>query len=146
MAGLDVREVTAGRERDTAFRLMGQLFTDLDREGFEAFFEDDRYHLFAGWDGEAVVGLAGVSVRPVLHHERHVWLHDLVVDEPRRGEGHGTRLLEFVEGWAAERGCDLVALPSRTERDRAHRFYEERGYDRWGYVYERRLPGDGGSG
>lgn len=139
MADIDVAPVTTAAERDAAFPVMAQLFPDLDRAGFEAFFDDGRYRCFAARDADGVVGLAGVSVRPVLHHERHVWLHNLVVDADRRGEGVGGRLLAFVEDWAAGRGCDLVALPSRASRDRAHGFYEERGYERWGHVYERRL-------
>lgn len=139
MADATIEPVTPGSDLEAAFPVMRQLFPDLDLEAFEAFFDDDRYRLFARWvDGE-VVGLAGVSVRPVMHHERHVWLHDLVVDEAHRGRGHGSRLLAFVEAWAADAGCDLIALATRPERETARSMYEQRGYDRWGYVYERRL-------
>jgi GNAT superfamily N-acetyltransferase len=43
-----------------------------------------------------------VAVQSLLHHRRGAWLLDLVVDEPRRGEGYGPAILEFVESWARE--------------------------------------------
>lgn len=139
MADADIEEVATPAAVAAAYPVMCQLFEDLDRDEFDAFFDDDRYRLFALWEDGDVVGLAGLSVRPVMHHERHVWLHDLVVDEARRGQGYGSRLLSFVESWAAEAGCDLVALATSPGREAAQGLYDDRGYDRWGYVYERRL-------
>ncbi|WP_254545038.1 GNAT family N-acetyltransferase [Halomarina pelagica] len=134
-----IREATTEREERDAVALLKQLFGDLDDGEVRAFFDDDAYRAFCLYEGDAPVAVAGVSVRPVLHHERHVWLHDLVVEESRRGEGRGARLLAFVEDWARERGCDLAALAARKGNDGARRFYERSGYEPWGTVYERRL-------
>jgi GNAT superfamily N-acetyltransferase len=41
-------------------------------------------------------------VSTLLHHRRHAWLYDLVVDEPVRGEGYGSTMLLFVEEWAEQ--------------------------------------------
>ena len=134
----DIREVDTPAERDAALPVMAELFPDLDPASFAGFFEDDRYRLFAARVDGAVVGLLGLSVRPVMHHERHVWVHDLVVAEGHRGEGHGRALLAFAEDWAADRDLDLVALALREGNEGARRFYEAAGYERWGDVYERR--------
>jgi ribosomal protein S18 acetylase RimI-like enzyme len=37
-----------------------------------------------------------------------------------------------AEAWAREKGCTSVALYSRVDRDRAHRFYERLGYAKKG--------------
>jgi hypothetical protein len=39
----------------------------------------------------------------VIHHERGCWVHDLVVDEAHRGDGHGEALLDALGEWADER-------------------------------------------
>ncbi len=99
----------------------------------------EEYRLFGGFVGGELVAVAGVLVQQFLHHARHAWLYDLVVDEPRREEGHGTSLVEFVEGWAGERGCESVALASPLAKEGTHRYYENRNYERWGYVIEKEL-------
>ena len=100
---------------------------------------DDDYHLFGGYDEDELVAVAGVVLTNVLHHVRHAWLYDLVVDEPHRGEGYGTELVRFVEAWAADRDCERMALASPREKEATHRFYEALDYERWGYVVERAL-------
>lgn len=81
---------------------------------------DDEYHLFGGFVERELVGVAGVLLPHVLHHTRHAWLYDLVVDEPQRENGYGTALVEFVERWADERGCEYVALASPATKDGVH--------------------------
>ena len=64
---------------------------------------------------------------------------DLVVDEPRRGEGYGSELVAFVEAWAAERNCESVALASPLGKAAIQGYYERRDYEKWGYVVEKEL-------
>lgn len=104
-----------------------------------AWTSEEGYHLFGGYlDGE-LVAVAGVLVEHLLHHTRHAWLYDLVVDEPRRGNGHGTAMVEHVERWAAERDCDSVALASPLGKKSIHRFYGEQAHTKWGYIIEKEL-------
>lgn len=133
---------------DEAVPLLRQLWTDADDEFVRSWRDEDDYRLFGLYEsdgdgpGEAdrtLVAVVGVSIQRVLHHARHAWIHDLVVDETRRGEGHGTTLLEFVEDWARERDCEYVALANRLENEAALSFYEGNGLERWGYVLEREL-------
>ncbi|MFD1515039.1 GNAT family N-acetyltransferase [Halomarina rubra] len=132
-------ELASTEERDGALSVMQELFPSLDAERFREFFTDDDYRLFALVDDGRPVALTGVSVQRVMHHERHVWVHDLVVTESRRGEGLGRRLLDHVESWGRDHDCESVALATGADRDIARLFYEEQGYEEWGSVYERRL-------
>ena len=75
----------------------------------------------------------------LLHHRRHAWLHDLVVDEPHRDEGYGSTMLSFVEEWAEQRDCTAVALASPLSKTGVHEYYEGHDYERWGSVVEKRL-------
>ncbi|MFB6205170.1 MAG: GNAT family N-acetyltransferase [Haloglomus sp.] len=114
---------------------------DSESDSGEMDSESDSGEMDSESDGSpgTLVGVAGVSVQRVLHHRRHAWIHDLVVDESRRGAGFGAELLAFVERWAAARDCEYVALANRLDNDAALSFYEDEGLERWGYVLERRL-------
>lgn len=136
-----IRKLADESTRREAVSLLGQLWTEFsERELFEWTGRDD-YHLFGCFADGELVGVAGALVREVLHHRRHLWLYDLVVDEPRRGEGYGTELVAHVERWAEDRGCAFVALASPLRKELTHEFYQERGYERWGYVIEKELAG-----
>jgi GNAT superfamily N-acetyltransferase len=136
---MDVRELRDEAERHAAVPVVRQLWPDADPAEVVAWTGRPGYHLLGGFDDGELVGVAGVRIERVLHHVRHAWLYDLVVDEPRRGEGIGSELVAFVERWAAERDCEYVALASPRVKEDVHRFYERRDYEKWGYVIEKEL-------
>lgn len=136
---MDVRELSTEAERRRAVPLLRQLWTEKSPAEVLAWTGVEEYHLFGGFvDGE-LVAVAGAVITSVVHHARHAWLYDLVVDEPRRGRGYGRAMVEHIEAWADKRDCDYVALASPLEKQRVHEFYEKREYDRWGYVIEKEL-------
>jgi GNAT superfamily N-acetyltransferase len=102
--------------------------------------------ILSQWEREIrdLLGLnvAGVVIRTNLYHGRHAWVHDLVVDEPVRGEGHGARLLRWVFEWADDRDCSCVELASGTWRDDAHRFYERVGMEEYCLTFKRDLDAE----
>ena len=124
-----------------AIPVVRQLWSHVDREFVDGWFEEEAYTPFGLYrEGEDVpVAVVGVSVQRVLHHVRHAWIHDLVVDEAHRGEGYGSELIEFVERWARERDCEYVALALVEGNDDAERFYEDCDMERWGHVVEKEL-------
>ena len=109
-----VREVTTDEGWDEAVPILRQLWSDADESFVRGWREEEEYRLFglyefngdedgatadgagATVDRSSLVAVAGVSVQRVLHHERHLWVHDFVVDEPRRGEGFGCELLDWL--------------------------------------------------
>jgi GNAT superfamily N-acetyltransferase len=135
----EIRELSDAPERREALPILRQLWTDADPDEVLAWIGEERYHLFGGFRSGELVGVTGVLVASHLHHVRHAWLYDLVVDEPRRGEGVGTALVEFVERWATEQDCETVSLASPLSKEAVFEFYADRGYERWGYVVEREL-------
>ena len=136
---IEVRELTSEAERREAVPILRQLWPDESPDDVLAWTGADDYRCFGRFADGELVGVAGVLRREVLHHASHAWLYDLVVDEPRRGEGHGTALVEHVEAWADERGCESVALASPLAKEDVHRYYEDLEFERWGYVLEKRL-------
>lgn len=136
---MQVRELTGEGQREAAVPIMQQLWTDRDRADILDWTGEEGYRLFGAFDEGTLVGLAGVRIDDFLHHHRHVWLYDFVVDEPRRGDGIGTELLAHVESWARDRECESLALASPLDGDEVHQYYRQRGFEQWGYVIERDL-------
>lgn len=136
---MEIRELTDETERREAVPILRQLWSDADPDDVLEWTADDEYRLFGGFVEDELVGVAGVLVKHVLHHARHAWLYDLVVDELQREEGYGTLLVAFVERWAAERGCEYVTLASPLAKEDVHDYYESRNYEKWGYVIEKEL-------
>jgi GNAT superfamily N-acetyltransferase len=130
------RELTGEADRRAAVPLLRQLWTERDPADVLDWTADEGYRLFGRYRDDELVAVAGVQVQSLLHHRRGAWLLDLVVDEPRRGEGHGAAMLDFVESWARERDCEYVALASPLDKESVHDFYDDQDYDRWGHVVE----------
>jgi GNAT superfamily N-acetyltransferase len=142
------RELASDAEWEAAIPLLRQLWTDTDPETIPGWREAADYRLFGRYptDGtsggsaerrrERPVAVAGVSVRRVLHHARHAWVHDFVVEASRRREGHGAALLAGLKRWARERDCEYLALATPLDNEAALAFYDDCGLERWGYVIE----------
>ena len=91
-------------------------------------------------DEGALVGLATGHVLPVLHHTGLIArLTTLVVAESARGRGVGRQIVEAIETWGRERGCQRIAVTTALHRDGAHAFYERIGYKHTGRRYQKML-------
>jgi GNAT superfamily N-acetyltransferase len=77
-----------------------------------------------------VVGWLHVAARAQLTEDACAEILGLVVDESTRGGGIGFALVNAAEAWARSSGCVHIRVRSRSERERAHRFYERAGYAR----------------
>ncbi len=133
---MDIRELTTERERRPAVPILQQLWTDRGETEILDWTARNDYTLFGGFVDGKLVAVAGVLLTNHLHHERQAWLYDLVVDEPHRGQGYGSKQLAHVESWAAEHDCETVALASPLAKESVHDYYESRDYEKWGYVLE----------
>ena len=78
--------------------------------------------------GGGVIGWIHVELKRSLLSPLAAQVMGLVVSEAHRSRGIGAALLERAEGWAAERGCELVLVGTRVTRERAHGFYRRQGY------------------
>lgn len=74
-------------------------------------------------DEGAVVAVAGFRVMEMLASGRTLYVDDLVTDEAQRSRGHGKVMLDWLESYAREAGCETFSLDSGTHRQEAHAFY-----------------------
>jgi len=78
-------------------------------------------------DGSAVLCVALWRVIENTYEGRRLYVDDLVSDEARRSQGAGKLMLAWLEETASALGCDVLALDSGVQRQRAHRFYFREG-------------------
>jgi len=83
----------------------------------------------SGKDG--VIGWLHVSRQPLLEVEIRAEVNGLVVAEGERSLGAGARLLAAAEDWARRHGCKSMSVRSNVIRERAHEFYERKGYEHY---------------
>ncbi|WP_348633531.1 GNAT family N-acetyltransferase [Mesobacillus selenatarsenatis] len=138
-----IQELTEKEQWLEAFPIMNQLRTDLTQRTYLELLEEmrkDGYSLYALSIDNRIVSLAGLSWRVNFYNKRHVFIYDLVTDPAYRSSGYGEKLLSYIHNWAKENGAEYVALESGIQRDKAHRFYEEKlDYDKWCYSFRKTL-------
>ena len=78
-------------------------------------------------DAGRVVGLAVFRVIEKTFTGRELYCDDLVTDEGARSHGAGRAMIAYMERLGRERGCDVLALDSGTQRQQAHKFYFREG-------------------
>ena len=80
---------------------------------------------------KAVVGLVGVHRMVTVHRPAPVGrIPILVVAKEAQGLGLGRMLVDAVEQWCREKGCQLIEVTSNDRRAEAHAFYRHMGYER----------------
>lgn len=78
-------------------------------------------------EGDSVLGVAVWRLVENTYEGRRLYVDDLVSDEVCRSQGVGTRLLDWLGQQAKLFACDVLALDSGVQRQRAHRFYFREG-------------------
>lgn len=132
-------ELTAEAECDDAVPVLRQLCDEKEDSDACSWREVDDYHLLGYYADGDLVGVGGVYVQVVLFHERTAWVHDLVVDEAHRSQGHGEGIPGAVREWAEEKECETVGLVSRLTNEDATASHDDTEMERFGYVYEREV-------
>jgi GNAT superfamily N-acetyltransferase len=125
---IDVRELKTDAEIAAAFPLMAELRPHLEREAFLEVVrrqQRDGYRLFGGFDGGALVVLAGARDAHTLARGPHLFVDDLVTLRTAQGRGHGTAMLRWLADHAAGRGFARIYLDSRAA---ALGFYQRVGF------------------
>lgn len=81
------------------------------------------FQLAAAEDAGRVVAVAGFRILEVLATGRTLHVDDLVTDDALRSRGYGKAMLDWLQDFALEQGCETFSLDSGTHRQEAHAFY-----------------------
>jgi GNAT superfamily N-acetyltransferase len=122
----EVRLAETAEDIARCFPVMAHLRPHLIAGDFVARVEAQQaqgYRLAYLVDDDAVVAVAGFRVMEMLASGRTLYVDDLVTDESRRSRGHGKALMDWLQAYAREAGCETFSLDSGTHRQEAHAFY-----------------------
>lgn len=122
----EVRLADSAGDIVRCFAVMAHLRPHLLAEEFASRVEAQKaqgYRLAYLEDERAVVAVAGFRVMEMLATGRTLYVDDLVTDETRRSLGHGKAMLDWLQKYAREAGCETFSLDSGTHRQEAHAFY-----------------------
>ncbi|MBA2132748.1 GNAT family N-acetyltransferase [Capillibacterium thermochitinicola] len=102
----------------------------------------DGHKVLVAEVGGKVAGWVHAFINRPLHKDTTVEIAGLVIDQSYRRMGIGRKLLDAVEEWAKNQGCDQVTLASNITREGAHQFYQAVGYQRTKtqYIFRKELP------
>lgn len=138
-----IREVLSKEELLEAFSVIKQLRTHLVEEAYLNLIKDmkkEGYRMFGLYVEDKVVAVIGVIKLTNLYYGKHIWVNDLVTDVSQRSKKYGQILLSFINEWAKEHSCEVVALSSGLEKIEAHKFYESKmEFNRVSYVFKKQL-------
>ena len=95
------------------------------------------YTLFVAELDGAIVGSFALLVMDNLGHlgAPSAIVEDVVVAPDTQGQGIGRAMMDFARQKSAAKGCYKLVLSSSAKRERAHAFYEQLGYERYGYCF-----------
>ncbi|WP_375162839.1 GNAT family N-acetyltransferase [Rossellomorea sp. SC111] len=100
-------------------------------QAFKAIDSDPNNELVVACDGEKVVGVQQITFTPYLTHQGgwRATIEGVRTSASVRGEGVGTKLIQWAIARAEERGCHLIQLTTDKQRPDALRFYERLGFN-----------------
>ena len=110
---------------------LGYQISELDLKTQVSIYIDseDCLLLVAQTDEGDLSGLIAGHLFPLIHQPGSVGrIMALVVGEQFQSQGVGSLLLKSLENWFTENKCKRFEVNSGDHRDRAHEFYEAKGY------------------
>lgn len=125
--------------RPDLFKANAKKYTD---EQLQEILADDSRPVFVAVDDSgAVLGYAFCIFQQHLHDNiltdiKTLYVDDLCVDETIRGQHIGSKLYDYVVGFARESGCYNLTLNVWACNESARRFYEKCGLTPYKYGLE----------
>jgi ribosomal protein S18 acetylase RimI-like enzyme len=105
--------------------------------------EESDYHYIVAGDGKKLFGFACYGPIPATRSSYD--LYWIAIDEVRRGEGVGKKLMAKTEDLISKRGGRRVyaETSARSQYEPTRLFYEALGYSQGAYLEDFYAPGDG---
>jgi GNAT superfamily N-acetyltransferase len=135
---MEIRELKSKEEMLTAYDILLEVYPNLKMEEYSNELDimlPHKYGQVAVMDGETIAGLTGYWIGSKLWCGKYMELDNVVVAEKYRRKGVGKMLFEYMEKWAKEEKCTMLALDSYTTNFKAHRFFYGQGYGPKGFHF-----------
>ncbi|HIJ95899.1 MAG TPA: GNAT family N-acetyltransferase [Desulfuromonadales bacterium] len=95
------------------------------------------YWIYLAIMGDRPVGTFALLIMDNIAHMgiKSAILEEVVVSEELRGQGIGTKMMDYAHDLCRQAGCYKMTFSSNLKREAAHRFYESIGFQRHGYSF-----------
>ena len=100
----------------------------------------ENYVTFIAEEDGAVIGFVGIMRGLAFELDgEYIRVIALAVSRAYQSLGIGSKLEARVEQYAAETGANSIGISSGLTRSRAHMFYSNKGYEKKGYSFIKRI-------
>lgn len=117
----------------TCFSLMSQLRPGLSQSDYlttvKSMYAETNYLLIALYDNDEVVSVAGFRVSHWLHTGKYLEIEDFITSEQHRSKSYGSQVFEWCKNYAIQQNCRQIRLVSGVTREKAHKFYRNKGME-----------------
>lgn len=139
-----ISELTTQAEFIKAYPVMATLRDHLTQSEYTrriTQMREEGYRMFAlRQPDDTILALAGFKIFTTLYSGHTLHIYDLVTTTSQRGQGRGQALMQHIDAFAHENGCDAITLDSGLQRADAHRFYEAKAHmPKTGYTFRKDL-------
>lgn len=134
---MQIRELDL-KELDIAYEIVSQLRTKLSYKEFEDLIYEMchmEYKMIGIFENNKLITYAGVAVQTNLYDKRHLYIFDLVTDFVLRKQGYGKMMLDYLVDFSKVAMCENIVLSSGIQRDEAHKFYKDYGFNKKSHIY-----------
>ena len=102
--------------------------------------DDERYKTFVALlDREAVGFISSVWSYEIGREVGFMHIVGLAVKAEMQNKGIGTKLIQYIENYAIEKGISSIILNTGVQRTYAHVFYKSKGYDNRSWCFSKKL-------
>ncbi|MTE27073.1 GNAT family N-acetyltransferase [Winogradskyella ouciana] len=76
-----------------------------------------------------------IPIKWLTKNDNNIYIHRLAIHPDIQGQGYAQQLMDFAERYAIENGYSSIRLDTFSQNKRNQKFYELRGYKRFGDIY-----------
>lgn len=99
-----------------------------------------NYKIFVACDGDKIVGFIGCVTYLAFELDKEgMKIIALAVSREYHRKGIGSELIKTAEDWAKTNDVGVVLVNSGLQREKAHAFYENKGYSKKSYGFIKRI-------
>ncbi|MEC7263527.1 MAG: GNAT family N-acetyltransferase [Bacteroidota bacterium] len=90
------------------------------------------YKCIGVYDKDELIGICGVWMLNKLYAGKHVEPDNVIISPQYQGKGIGDLMLNFLDEYAKEIGCDRAEVNCYAKNIRGKKFWENQGYEALG--------------
>ena len=99
----------------------------------------NNYECVGVFEGDKLIGISGIWILTKYYVGKHVEPDNVYILEEYQGKGIGELMMNWIFDYAKSKGCVASELNCYVGNKNAHRFWENQGYKKIAYHFQREL-------